>query len=71
MKNILDRVGLGDSWNEGKRIEDMVGTVSRLVASRLESKEVQVWQAEKATSPSLGILHKKNYFFLTESKERH
>ena len=26
----------------------MVGTVSRLVATRLESQEVQVWQAEKA-----------------------
>ena len=33
----------------------MVGTVFRLVATRLESQEVQGWQAEKATSPSLGI----------------
>ena len=33
----------------------MIGTVSRLVATRLESQEVQVGQAEKATSPSLGI----------------
>jgi len=33
----------------------MVGTVYRLVAGRLESQEVQVWQAEVATSPSLGI----------------
>ena len=31
----------------------MVATVSRLVATRVESQEVQVWQAEKATSPSL------------------
>ena len=55
VKNILDRAGLGNCWNEGKGIGEMVGTVSRLVATRLESQEVQVWQAEKATSPSLGI----------------
>ena len=55
MKNILDRVGLGNCWNEGKGIREMVGTVSRLVATGPESQEVQVWQAQKATSPSLGI----------------
>ena len=55
VQNILDRVGLGNCWNEGKGIGEMTGTVSRLFASRLESQEVQIWQAEKATSPSLGI----------------
>ena len=55
VKNIFEHVGLGNCWNEGKGIGEMVGTVYRLVASRLESQEVQVWQAEKATSSSLGM----------------
>ena len=54
-ENILDRAGLGNCWNEGKGVGEMVGSVSRLVTSGLESQEFQVWQAEKATSPSLGI----------------
>ena len=33
----------------------MVGTVSELIPSRLEFHEVQAWQVEKATSPSLGV----------------
>jgi len=40
VKNILDRAGLGNCWNEGKGMGEMVGTVSRLVATRLESQEV-------------------------------
>ena len=42
MKDILDRAGLGNCRNEGKEIGGMVGTVSRLVATRLESQEVQI-----------------------------
>ena len=44
VKNILDRAGLGNCWNEGKGIGERVGTVSRSVASRLES---QVWEKDK------------------------
>ena len=40
VKNIFDRVGLGNCWDDGKGIGEMVGTVSRLVATRLESQEV-------------------------------
>ena len=40
VKNILDRAGLGNCWNEGKGIRGMLRTVSRLVATRLESPEV-------------------------------
>ena len=39
VKNILDHGGLGSCWNEGKGIEEMVETVSMLVAMRLESQE--------------------------------
>ena len=42
MKDILDRAGLGNCWNEGNEIGGMVGTVSRLVATRLESQEIQI-----------------------------
>jgi len=52
VKNIADREGLVNCLNERKGI---VGNLSRLVATRLESQEVQVWQAAKATSPSLGL----------------
>ena len=36
VKNILDCAGLGNCFNEGKEIGEMVGTVSRLVATKLD-----------------------------------
>ena len=60
VKNISDRAGLGNCWNEGKGIGGMVGTVSRVVPSRVEYQEARVLQAEKATSPSLWLYAEVN-----------
>ena len=43
LKNILDGARFGNCRNEGKGIGGIVGTVSRLGGTRLESREVQVW----------------------------